>query len=114
MHQHGQRGVVMACQMGANRGSVSDRVAIFASTITPTAPLARVRASSSTASAGCCQGREVNQRMRSGYIRCAAAISSFTTCAARKLTSGVPQYTFGQVSETIAIARSAGTVLISI
>ncbi len=45
--------------------------------------------------------------MRSGHCFCALAMSSFMTRAALRLTSGVPQYTFGQVSEVTAMSTRA-------
>jgi hypothetical protein len=69
--------------------------------MTPTAPFAHVRSSSSSARVGYSQGSEVSQRMRSGNAACASAIESFDSRAAWQLTSSSPQYTFGQVRDTI-------------
>jgi hypothetical protein len=82
----------------------------LASTITPTAPLAQVRSSSSTARCGYSHGSDVNQRIRSGYVDCASAIVSFDSRAARQLMSSLPQYTFGQVSETIEMSIPAASM----
>ena len=59
----------ISAQIGSNSGSVRLRPATLASTMTPTAPLPHVRASSSIARCGYSQGSDVNQRMRSGYVR---------------------------------------------
>ena len=80
---------------------------MFASTITPDAPADRRAASSSRASFSCCQGSEANQRIRSGQVFCAFAISSFATRAAFRLASALPQNTFGQVSEVTAMSTRA-------
>jgi hypothetical protein len=80
---------------------------MLASTITPTAPLSQLLFNSSRASFSCCQGSEANQRMRSGQVFCAFAMSSFITRAALRLTSGLPQKTFGQLSEVMAMSTRA-------
>jgi hypothetical protein len=100
-------------QIGSNSGSVRLRPAMLASTMTPTAPLAHVRASSSIARCGYSQGSDVNQRMRSGYVDCACAIVSFDSRAAWQLTSSVPQYTLGQVSDTIEMSMPAASMCAS-
>ena len=60
----------IARQTGANSASVSERPAMFAMTMTPTAPSSQARASSSTARSGYSHGSDANQRMRVGYARC--------------------------------------------
>src|SRR5215813_225388 len=97
----------ISAQTEANIGSVRLRPATLASTMTPIAPLLQDRASSSVAAAGYSQGRDVNQRMRSGYVTCASAIVSLDSRAARQLTSSLPQYTFGHVSDTIETSMPA-------
>ena len=81
----------MACQTGSTSGSVRLRPAMLPSTITPTAPLPRVRSSSRIAASGYSQGSEVNQRIRSGQRDWAACIASLDSRAASALVASSPQ-----------------------
>ena len=83
----------------------------MARTITPAAPSSQLRASSSTARSGYSQGSEANQRIRSGYVRWASAIEAFDSRAAAQLTASPPQYTLGQVSETIETSIPASSIV---
>ena len=56
----------ISAHTGPNSGSVRVRPAMFASTMTPTAPRSEARASSCTAASGYSQGSEQSQRMRDG------------------------------------------------
>ncbi len=97
----------ISAHTGAKSGSVRLRPATLASTITPTAPWSQARRSSSTARCGYSQGSEANQRSRSGWRSCASATLSLASCAACTLTASPPQYTLGQVSETMETSMPA-------
>ncbi len=90
----------IAAQIASNAGSVSDLPSTFASTITPAAPARQARSSSGSARSAYCHGSVANHCRRDGCAVLAAAMSSFMIRAAFRLTSGPPQKTFGQVSET--------------
>ena len=82
MHEHRQRAAVDLPQIGSNSGSVRLRPAMLASTMTPTAPLVQVRASSSIAALRVLPGqrREPADAIRVRRLR--LAIVSFDSRAA--------------------------------
>ena len=92
MHEHRQRGASIACQIGANAGSVSGWPSMLASTITPDGPGCEARASSGKRELGVLPGqrREPADAIGMRGLR-ARAMSSFMMRAALRLTSGPPQ-----------------------
>ena len=92
--------------------SVRLRPATLARTITPTAPSSQLagelldRAFAGTPTAA----RRTSGSGR-GSARWASAIEAFDSRAAAQLTASPPQYTFGQVSETIETSIPASSIV---
>ena len=100
----------ISAQTGANSGSDRSRPRMLASVATPRAPSARARASSASAASGDSQGSDAIQQIRPGYFAWLSANAALAIRAAFALTSGVPQNTFGPVSDSTAVSTPAASI----